>query len=134
MDERWKMKWTPNFKNIERLITQDNPFAFTIVSLLISCMIYLNNVHVKSPIVGTVTSLVFFSINTIFLEYAFFDKEDVFFRLIFGVLLLIMLLGLVSWLIMIIYNLDAPKFSLVLFIISTLSYILNKRMKHKNAA
>jgi uncharacterized membrane protein YfcA len=127
------MKWTPHFKNIEKLITQDNPFAFTIVSLLISCMIYLNNVHVKSPIVGTVTSLVFFSINTIFLEHAFFEKEDVFFRLIFGILLLIMLLGFVGWLVMIIYNLDAPKFSLVLFIISTLSYMLNKRMKHKNA-
>ncbi|MDH5733497.1 MAG: hypothetical protein OEY88_06915 [Candidatus Bathyarchaeota archaeon] len=126
------MKWTPHFKNIEKLIAQDNPFAFTVVSLLISCMIYLNNVYVKSPIIGTVTFLFFFSINTIFLEHVFFEKEDVFFRLMFGVLLLIMLLGFVGWLIMIIYNLDAPKFTLVLFIVSTLSSLLNRRMKHKN--
>ena len=127
------MKWTHQFKNIEKLITQDNPFAFTIVSLLISCIIYLNNVYVKSPIIGTVTSVIFFSINTIFLEHAFFEKENVFFRLMFGVLLLIMLLGFVGWLIMIIYNLDALRFTLVLFIVSTLSSLLNRRMKHKNA-
>lgn len=127
------MKRIHQFKNIEKLITQDKPFAFTIVSLLISCIIYLNNVSVKSPIIGTVTSLVFFSINTIFIEHAFFEKENVFFRLMFGVLLLIMLLGFVGWLIMIIHNLDALRFSLVLFIVATLSSLLNRRMKHKNA-
>jgi len=75
----------------------------------------------------------FFWINGIFLAHAFFEKEDTFFRLMFGVLLLIMLLGFVGWLIMIIYNLDVPSFTLVLLIVATLSSSLNRRMKYKNA-
>jgi len=82
---------------------------------------------------GLVASIFYFLINGIFLGHAFFEKEAAFFRFIFGVLLLIMLLGFVGWLAVIIYNLDLIRFTLVLIIATTVSSLLNKKVKNKNA-
>jgi len=46
-------------------------------------------------------------INAIFMGNAFFEKEDPFSRFMLGTLLLIVFLGLISWVVMMIYNLDA---------------------------
>jgi hypothetical protein len=124
---------TSPFYKLENLIVHDPKFLFTLTSYVLILAIYTNLHTFKSPSIGIAAFILYFLINETFLEHGFFKKEDVFFRLIFGVLLLIMLLGFVGWFIMIIYNLDAPKFSLVLFIVSTLSSLLNKRMKLKNA-
>jgi ABC-type multidrug transport system permease subunit len=72
-------------------------------------------------------------INAIFLEHAFFKREDAFFRLMFGILLLIMLLGFIGWLAVIIYNLDVIRLTLVLFIATILSSLSNRRVKNKDA-
>jgi len=121
------------FHKVENFIVHDPKLLFTLTSYVLVLAIY-TNLNVKSPAIGIVTSILYFLINGIFLAHAFFEKEDVFFRLVFGLLSLIMLLGFVGWLIMIIYNLDAPRFTLVLLIVSTLSSLLNRRMKHKNVA
>jgi hypothetical protein len=51
----------------------------------------------------------------------------------FGILLLIMLLGFVGWLAIIIYNLDVIRLTLVLFIVTTFSSMLNRIVKTNNA-
>ncbi len=127
------MKSTFPFYRLENLIVHDPKFLFTLASYALILAIYINLRTFKLPSIGIVAFILYFLINETFLAHGFFKREDGFFRVIFGVLLLIMLLGVVGWIIMIIYNLDAPKFSLVLFIVSTLSSLLNKRMNLKNA-
>lgn len=120
-------------RKLENFIVHDSKLLSTLTSYVIIVAIYINLNTYKSPAIGMVAFILYFLIDGTFLAHAFFEKENVFFRLMFGVLLLIMLLGFVGWLIMIIYNLDAPKFTLVLFIVSTLSSLLNRRRQHKNA-
>jgi len=118
---------------LEKLIVLDQRFLFTLTSYFLILAIYINLNALKSPAIGAVVFVLYFLINGIFLGHAFFDKEEAFFRLMFGVLSLIMLLGFVGWVVMMIYNLDATESALVLFITATLSSLLNGRMKHKNA-
>lgn len=117
---------------VKRSIADDPKFLSTLTSYSVILLIYIN-LNMKSLAIGIAAFFLYFLINGIFLAHAFFEKEDAFFKLMFGILLLIMLLGLVGWLVMIISNLDAPKFVLVLFIVATISSLLNKRMKHENA-
>jgi len=118
---------------LEKFIVNDPKFLFTLTCYILILAIYINLNAFKSPAVGIVAFTLYFLINGIFLAHAFFEKEDTFFKLMFGLLLLIMLLGFVGWLVLIIYNLDAPQFTLVLLIVATLSSLLNRRMKNKNA-
>ena len=118
---------------MEKFITHDPKLIFTLISYVLILATYVNLNAFKSPAVGVIAFILYFLINATFLAHAFFEKEDVFFRLMFGVLLLIMLLGFMGWIIMIIYNLDVIKFTLVLFVVATLSSSLNRRMKYKNA-
>ena len=118
---------------LETLITQDQKLLFTLTSYGLILAIYINLNAFHSSVLGIVASVLYFLINGIFLGHAFFEKEATFFRLIFGVLLLIMLLGFVGLLAVIIYNLDVIRFTLVLFVAATLSSLLNRRVKHSNA-
>jgi hypothetical protein len=127
-----KMEKEFRYKKLEELIVRDHNFIFTIFSFFLILIIYLNLSFTSSPVIGTAASLAFFMINGIFLGRAFFEKEAPFFRLMFGALLLIMLLGFVGWLAVIIYNLDVIRFTLVLFIAATLSSLLNRMVKTKN--
>ena len=117
---------------VETLVAQDQKLIFTLASYVLILIIYINLNLLQSSILGLAASVLYFLINGIFLGRAFFEKEPAFFRLMFGVLLLIMLLGFVGWLAVIIYNLDVTRFTLVLFIAATLSSLLNKRVKNKN--
>ncbi len=116
---------------VERAIADDPKFLSTLASYSLILLIYIN-LNMKSLAVGIVAFFLYFLINGIFLAHAFFEKEDAFFRLMFSIILLIMLLGLVGWLVMIASNLDAPNFLLVLFIVATISSLLNRRMNHEN--
>ena len=116
---------------VKRSIADDPKFLSTLTSYSLILLIYIN-LNMRSLAIGIVAFFLYFLINGIFLAHAFFEKEDAFFRLMFSVLVLIMLLGLVGWLVMIISNLDAPKFVLVLFIVATISSLLNRRVKHEN--
>ena len=121
------------FQGLENFIVGDPKLVFTLTSYALIPAIYLN-LNVRSPAIGIVSFILYFSINGTFLANAFFEREDIFFRLMFGVLLLIMLLSFVGWLLMLIYDLDAPLFSLTLFVVSTFSSLSNRRKEHENAA
>lgn len=119
---------------IEKSVAQDKNLVFTIISYLAILTIFINLNSVKSQLIGLIASTSFFVINAVFLGQALLENENLFFRFTFGVLLLVMLLGFEGWLIMIIYNLDIIEFTLVLVITTTLSSLLNRRMKHKSAS
>jgi len=116
----------------ETLVVRNPKLVFTLTSYVLILIIYVNMNALQSSVLGLATSFFYFLINGIFLGHAFFEKEIVFFRLMFGALLLVMLLGFVGWLAVIIYNLDVTRFTLVLFIVATLSSLLNRRVKTKN--
>lgn len=126
------MQRNSHFLKLEKLIVRDHNFIFTIFSFLLILIIYLNLSFSSSPIIGTAASLTFFMINGTFLGHAFSEKQAPLFRLMFGTLLLIMLLGFVGWLAVIIYNLDIIRFTLVLFIVTTLSSLINRKVKNRN--
>lgn len=119
--------------NLEKLIAQDPKLLFTMASYFLVLAIYINSIFFQSAILGTAASVLYFLVNGIFLAHAFFENEDAFFRLLFGILLLVIFLGFFGWLSIIIYNLDVTRFSLVLLVVATLSSLLNKGMKHNNA-
>lgn len=128
------MKWPMRFDIAEKSIIQDRHFIYTIASYVVVLTIFINLNSLKSPLIGLIASLIYLIVNTVFLGNAFFRKENPLSRLVFGILLLIMLLGFVGWIIMIIYNLDVIEFTLVLLITTTLSSLLNRRMRPKNGA
>ena len=118
---------------LEKLIVHDQKLLFTLTSYVLILAIYMNLDVFSSPAIGIVASIMYFLINGIFLGHAFFEKEEAFFRFMFGLLLLIMLLGFVGWLALIIYNLDVTRVTLVLLVVATSSSLLNRRMRHRNA-
>jgi len=126
------MKTRSEFDKIEQRITRDENMLFTLVSYIVVLTIFINLSEFQSSILGLPASAIYFLINGIFLGHVFFEKEATFFRLMYGLLLLIMLLGFVGWLAVIIYNLDVVRFTLVLFIVTTLSSLLNRKVKNKN--
>ena len=118
---------------IERSVVQDKKFLCTIVSYLTALVVFLNLKSLQSPLVGLTAFATYFVINAVFLGNAFFKEENAFFRLAFGALLFIMLLGLVGWVTLIVHNLDILRVILVLLVTATLSSLLNMRMRHRNA-
>jgi hypothetical protein len=128
------MQRTYRFDRLEKTIAHDKRLLFTLCSFALTLGIYINLSFFQSPVIGVVASVLYFIINGVFLGHAFFEKETAFFRLMFGTLLLVMLLGFVGWLAVIIHNLDVTRFTLVLLITATLSSLLNRRVKNKNVA
>jgi len=126
------MKTGSGFDNIEQRITRDEKMLFTLVSYIVVLTIFINLSEFQSSILGLLASAIYFLINGVFLGHVFFEKETAFFRLMYGFLLLIMFLGFVGWLAVVIYNLDVVRFTLVLFIVTTLSSLLNRKVKNKN--
>lgn len=117
---------------LEKLIAKDQKLLFTLASYVLVLAVYAN-FSVKSIAIGIATFILYFLINGSFLAHAFFKKEDAFFRLMFGVLLLIMLLGFFGWLTMIIHSLGDIQVALVLLITATICSLSIKRMNPKNA-
>lgn len=120
------------FSKLETLIAQDQKLLFTLTSYALILAIYTNSYTFRSFILGIVASIMLFLIEGIFLGRAFFEKEASFFRVMLGVLLFLLLLIFFGWLAIIIYNLDVLSFVLVLFVASTISSLLNKRMRQRN--
>ncbi len=125
------MKTRLGFDRIEQGIARDEKLLFTIISYFLTLAISVNLSEFQSSILGLMASAIYFLINGIFLGHAFFRRETVFFRLMLGFLLLIMLLGFAGWLAVIIYNLDVIRFTLVLLVVATLSSLLNRKVKNK---
>lgn len=117
-------------ENVEKAIARDKYLLFTMFSYATVLLIFINISVVHSPVMGIAASSVYFLINAIFLGSIFFKKEDLFLRLILGNLLLIVFLGLISWVVMMIHNLDAVRSTIVLCTVTTLCSFMNKMAKY----
>lgn len=126
------MKGKLRLSELENLIAGDHNFSFTLVSYAIVLLIFINLNVIRSRLVGGICSIIYLLVNGTFLGRAFFEKEALLLRLMLGNILLIVSLGLISWITLIVYNLDIVRATVVLCIVTALSSLLNKRMKQKN--
>ena len=92
-------------------------------------VIAINLATTKSVIVGIVASAFYFLVNAAFLGSAFFGKEDSCLKLMLGTLLSTAVLGVISWLAMIVYNLNAILSVAALIATATLSTLLMFRKR-----
>ena len=118
---------------LESLVAQDRTFLFTLISYLAILAIYANSIVFRSPVLGVTATILFLLIDSIFLGSAIFKKENALFKLAFGILLLVTLLGSMNWIALITYNLDISKSTLALLATTTISSALNKTVNRKNA-
>lgn len=119
---------------LEELVVQNPKHLFTLVSLILVLVIYVNLNTLQSPILGLPASIVYFIINGVFLGHAFFKEEAASFQLLLGILLAIMLLGFLGWLAVALDKIDLASFTLVLLLATTFSSLLNRKVKGKNAS
>lgn len=118
------------FENVERTIVRDKKFRLTMFSYAMIVLISVNMSVVHSPVLGIAAASVYFLINATFLGSTFSEKEDRLLRFVLGNLLLIVFLGLFSWIVMMVYNLDALRSTIVLCIVAALSSFLSKMAKY----
>lgn len=115
---------------LEKTITRDKNLRYSILSYLLVAIILLNLLFLQSSIIGISASLIYVFINAFFLGHVFFRSQEPFFRLILGSLVFLMLLGLVGWLVLAVYDLDVMASFLVLLIAAMVSSLMNRRVKH----
>lgn len=118
--------------NLQYLITRDQKFAFTILSYITILLIFVNMSLVNSPAIGIVASTIYFLINATYLSHALFRRENTFVGFLQGTLLLIVILGLVAWTVMVLYNLNNIGSVFVLGITASFASLLNRRVKSEN--
>ncbi len=111
---------------LESLVVRDRRFLFTLASYVAVLAIYVNLMVLRSPVLGGIATILLFLVDSIFLGNAIFRKENAFFRLVFGILLFVMLLGSLNWIALITYNLDISKSTLALLVTATISSVLNR--------
>ena len=112
-------------------VVKDERFAFTRASYFLSLVILANLLFTRWFVIGAASSLAFFAINGIFLGHAIFVREDALSMVLLGSLLLFSLLGLISWLVLLIYNLDVFRVVTVLLIVTTISSLMSKMTKRR---
>lgn len=112
-------------------VVRDKRLVFTLTSYFMSLVILVNLLFTRWFVIGATASLIFFVINAIFLGHAIFVKEDVLSMVLLGSLLLFSLLGLVSWMVLLIYNLDVVRVVTVLLIVTTVSSLMSKMTKRR---
>jgi hypothetical protein len=98
------MERSSSFLKLQELIVSDKKLLFTTVSCVMILIIFMNLKLTLSPVIGTSASIVYF-------------------------LLLIVLLALVAWAVMIIYNLDTIMSAFVLCVVTAVCSFLNKMTK-----
>lgn len=107
-------------------INRDNKLLWTISAYIAVFLVFVNANIVHSPALGIAVSSVFFLINSVFLGSTFFEDKEPFFRFAFGGLLLVAIIGVVGWIVLIIYNLDIIRSTIVLCVVSAISSVVNK--------
>jgi len=111
-------------------MTRSKIFFLTLLSYATILIIFINLTTIGSPVIGALAFITYFLLNAPVLGRFFFEKERSFFRLMLGNLLLIIFLGLASWAVMVIYNLDIIRSVIALCIVATLSSLIRLKMKH----
>lgn len=112
------------------MIARNGKFLLTILSFTMILMIFINLSAVHSLLLGVIASVTYFLTNGSLLGRVFFEKEPLHLKLMFGNLLFLVLLGFVSWLVMIAYNLDVVRSVIALCIATTLSSLMGLKVKH----
>jgi hypothetical protein len=97
-------------------------------------LIYVNQVVFFSVVLGFLASSVFFFINILFVGHALFQNESAFVRFVLGGLFELILLGLVGWVVLIVYNLDALRLSVALGLLAGFSSLLNRLLQGRGRA
>lgn len=123
------MERNSRFLKLQELIVGDRKLVFTTVSYIMILIVFINLNFILSPVIGIPASIVYFLINGMFLGHVFFEKQDFFLRFMLGNLALIVLLALVAWVVMIIYNLDIIRSVLVLCTVTAICSFLNRKVR-----
>lgn len=118
--------------SLQNRITRDQKFAFTILSYITILLIFVNVSFINFSAIGVVTSAIYLVINATYLGHAVFREGNAFVEFMLGLLLLTVILGLVGWAVMILYNLSIIGAVMVLFITSSFASFLNKKVKSEN--
>ena len=119
------------FVSLYEVIARDKMFAFTLLSYITIAAIFVNISFINSPMIGIVASVIYFLITATFFGHAIFESETLFMKFMLGILLSIVILGLVAWAVMILYNLDNVRSAIVLLITASFASFLNRKVKHK---
>jgi len=116
---------------LESCIRRDRFFFFSLLSYGATAAIFVNTAILGSTALGLLSTLAYLLINAVFLGTAFFAKEDGFFRLTLGILLLIMLLGFIGWIMIVLYTFNAVTLTMALVIVTTISSVLKRTVGSK---
>ena len=114
------------FEKIEEIVVRDDRLLCTMFSYAMIALMFVNISLFHLSVIGITASFLYFLINAIFLGNAFFQKEDRFMRFMLGSLLLIVFLGVAGWVVMMIFNLDTIRSTIVLCIATTSSSAMSK--------
>lgn len=117
---------------LESHIALDRFLISTLISYIAVAAFFVNITILKSSALGLIATTIYFLVNGVFLGNAFFAKENGFLRLMLGILLLVMLLGLVGWVVIIVTSLNTLMLTLVLVIAATASSMLKRMMGTQN--
>lgn len=113
-------------ERLEEIIVHDRRSFFTLVSFLMVLTIYVNLNSVNLSVIGAIASIFYLFINGAFLGHALFEEEEFLLKLLLGGLLLLSFLGFFSWAAVVLSNLSAVSVIIVLFVVTTLSSLVNK--------
>jgi glucose uptake protein GlcU len=81
-------------QKIERIIADDRRGHFTILALLSAIGMLINAITLFSPALEIPLALTYFLINSVFCGSIFFQEENTGFRIVLGLLTLLMLIAL----------------------------------------
>jgi len=119
-------------ETIEQKIHNDSHYIYALLSFLTVLILFLNITSINSPIVGISASVIYLTLNGVFLGRALFGKEIVFIRFAFGVLVLTIILGLFGWVAVTTYRLGVIESTVILLVASCIAFLLNRRIHRKH--
>ena len=111
---------------MEEFMVRDQRFVFTAVLFVLVLLILVNQIFFCSVFLGSAASVMFLFINVVYLGHAFFRQENTFVRFVLGGLILLTVIGLVGWIALIAYNLDAFRLGVALGILAGFSSLSNR--------
>ena len=99
-------------QKLERIIADDRRGYFTVLALLSTIGMLINSITLFSPALEIPLALIYFLINSIFCGSIFFQEENTSFRIVLGLLILLMLIALGSAIVIIANSLFPTRLNL----------------------
>ena len=79
---------------LEEVITRDRRGVFTILAIASAMGVLVNSILFRSPLIGVAFTGLYFLINSILVGNALFREENTHFRMLFGLLVMLMIIAL----------------------------------------